>query len=1102
MKEKTPRQKKVRFVTATTLFDGHDASINVFRRLLQRAGAEVIHLGHNRSAKEIVNAAIQEGVHAIAVSSYQGGHLEFFKYVKDLLDENGAGFIKIFGGGGGVITPEEIRELEDCGITKIYSPEDGQKLGLNGIIEDMISKAAAVEFPPLPSNWQSTIDLRDDPVISRLISLAENDSDACAKIRKNLPRGLKKPAVIGITGTGGSGKSSLEDEFIRRFISQYPNKSLAILAIDPTRKKTGGALLGDRIRMNFVYPVRNKTHIHPVRNNFSNRARASAISNGVDPERVFMRSFATRESASELSLALEDSLNILKAAGYDLIIVETPGIGQGDVAITKYVDLAIYVMTAEFGAPSQLEKIDMLDFADLIAINKFDHKNSLDALREVRKQYRRNHNIFGTPDDTLPIVGTVASNFHDPGLNVFFAKVISALKEKGLIDWPLPETVSYSPHESSNSAILPASRQNYLGEIASTIRGYHEKTEKTKKQLRELEALKTVGRELDLDISNQIVKAEKKIDFEIAETLAQWDKIRQQYSRDEIEVKIRDKASRTALFSESLAGLKIPKIALPTLDSLPEILKWLRKENLPGYFPYTAGVFPFRREGEDPKRQFAGEGTPERTNARFHFLTEGDPAKRLSTAFDSLTLYGEDPSEEPDIFGKIGEAGVSICTLDDMKKLYKDFDLCAPNTSVSMTVNGPAPILLAFFFNTAIDQQLDKFRAEHGRDANNEEKKHIRQMVLTQVRGTVQADILKEDQGQNSCIFSIPFALRLMGDVQQYFIDKNVRNFYSVSISGYHIAEAGANPLSQLAFTLANAFTYVEYYLSRGMKIDDFAKNLSFFFSSGMDIEYNVIIRVARRIWSVAMKHKYGADESSQRLKCHMQTSGRSLHAQDMQFNDIRTTLQALMALTDNCNSLHTNSYDEAVTTPTEESVRRAMAIQLIIAKEYGIFKNQNPLQGSFLIEKLTDMVEEAVLEEFDNLSRRGGVLGAMESYYQRGKIQDESLNYETKKHSGEYPIIGINTYINPDAMAKDYSRPPTQLTRATRKEKQAQLDNLNKFKKQHREEALVALEALKRTVLRGDNIFAELMKTVKVASLGQITQLLYEVGGKYRRNM
>jgi methylmalonyl-CoA mutase len=1080
MSTKTPkvaRQEKVRFVTATTLFDGHDASINVYRRLLQHAGAEIIHLGHNRSAREIVYTAIQEGVHGIAVSSYQGGHIEFFKYVKDLLDKTGVGFIKIFGGGGGVIVPEEIRELEDYGITKIYSPEDGQKLGLHGIIQDMIDRAATVKFPPLPPDWQEKIRQRQSFVVTQLISLAENNhkdnGHAFAQIRQVLPSPSKPSAIIGITGTGGSGKSSLEDEFIRRFMIHYPDKSLAIIAIDPTRKKTGGALLGDRIRMNFV-----------------------------NPEKVFMRSLATRESASELSLALEDSLNILKAAGYDLIIVETPGIGQGDVSITKYVDLAIYVMTAEFGAPSQLEKIDMLDFADLIAINKFDHKNSLDALREVGKQYRRNHNIFGTPDDTLPIIGTVASNFQDPGLNVFFEKVMSALKEKGLIDWPLPQAVSYSLQESSRSAILPTPRQHYLSEIASTIRAYHEKTGKAAEQLHNLEAIQTVSRELGVYLADQAAEAEKKIDPEIIEALAKWAEIKEQYSQDEFEVKIRDKINRTRLYSESLAGLKIPKIALPTFDGIPETLKWLRKENLPGFFPYTAGVFSFRREGEDPKRQFAGEGTPERTNARFHFLTEGDPAKRLSTAFDSLTLYGEDPSEEPDIFGKIGEAGVNICTLEDMKKLYKGFDLCAPNTSVSMTVNGPAPILLAFFFNTAIDQQLDKFRLEHGHDAEPIEREHIRQMVLAKVRGTVQADILKEDQGQNSCIFSVPFALRLMGDVQQYFIDNNVGNFYSVSISGYHIAEAGANPLSQLAFTLANAFTYVEYYLSRGMQIDDFAKNLSFFFSSGMDIEYNVIIRVARRIWSIAMKYKYGASESSQRLKCHMQTSGRSLHAQDMQFNDIRTTLQALMALTDNCNSLHTNSYDEAVTTPTEESVRRAMAIQLIITKEYGIFKNQNPLQGSFIIERLTDMVEEAVLKEFDSLSRRGGVLGAMESYYQRGKIQEESLYYELKKHTGEYPIIGINTYVNPNIMAENYSRPPTQLTRATYEEKQVQLDNLNKFKARNQEKTPSALDSLKKTVLSGGNIFAELMETVKVASLGQITQVLYEVGGRYRRNM
>ncbi len=1070
-------QAKVRFVTATTLFDGHDASINVFRRLLQRAGAEVIHLGHNRAAKEIVYTAIQEGVHAIAVSSYQGGHLEFFKYVKDLLDQNGVSFIKIFGGGGGVIVPAEIRELEDYGITKIYSPEDGQKLGLLGIIQDMMEKAGAVKFPQLPQDWPEKVRQRQSYAITQLISLAENNHQAkgrgFARLRKELPVSSKPAPVIGITGTGGSGKSSLEDEFIRRFLSHYPDKSLAIIAIDPTRKKTGGALLGDRIRMNFA-----------------------------NPEKVFMRSLATRESASELSLALEDSINILKAAGYDLIIVETPGIGQGDVSITKYVDVAIYVMTAEFGAPSQLEKIDMLDFADLIAINKFDHKNSLDALREVRKQYRRNHNLFGTPDDTLPIIGTVASNFRDPGLNVFFARVLSALKDKGLLDWPIPPAASYSLQESSQSALLPTSRQHYLGEIAHTVRGYHEKTRKAVAQLQKLEAIRTVSRELGLDLAAQAAEAEKEIGPEIRDALAGWQKIRGQYSQEEFEVRTRNEIKRTPLFSESLSGLLIPKIALPNFESLANTLKWLRQEHLPGHFPYTAGVFPFRREGEDPKRQFAGEGPPERTNARFHYLTQDDDAKRLSTAFDSLTLYGEDPAEEPDIFGKIGEAGVSICTLEDMKKLYQGFDLCAPKTSVSMTVNGPAPILLAFFFNTAIDQQLEKFKAENGRDPDPEEAVRIKQLVLAHVRGTVQADILKEDQGQNSCIFSVPFALRLMGDVQQYFIDNKVKNFYSVSISGYHIAEAGANPVSQLAFTLANAFTYVEYYLSRGMAIDDFAKNLSFFFSSGMDPEYNVIIRVARRIWAIAMKYKYGAKAASQRLKCHMQTSGRSLHAQDMQFNDIRTTLQALMALTDNCNSLHTNSYDEAVTTPTEESVRRAMAIQLIITREFGLFKNQNPLQGSFIIEQLTDLVEDAVLKEFEALNRRGGVLGAMESYYQRGKIQDESLYYELKKNTGEYPIIGVNTYLSPDTLGENYCRPPTQLTRATYEEKRAQLDNLHKFQEKHRQKAPAALEALKKTVLGGGNIFAELMEAVKVASLGQITQVLYEVGGKYRRNM
>jgi methylmalonyl-CoA mutase len=1070
-------QPRIRFLTATSLFDGHDASINIIRRLLQQAGAEVIHLGHHRSAKEIVHTAIQEGVQAIAVSSYQGGHIEFYKYIKDLLDKNGVGFIKIFGGGGGVIVPEEIRDLEDYGITKIYAPEDGQKLGLKGIIRDMMARAAQVDFPPLSTDWQGRMREHNNLVISQLISYAEDNHKAgsypFAQIREELPALAKKTPVIGITGTGGSGKSSLEDEFIRRFLMRYPDKTLAILAIDPTRRKTGGALLGDRIRINFLYP-----------------------------ENVFMRSLATRESESELSHALEDSIKILKSANFDLIIVETPGIGQGDTAITKYVDLSIYVMTSEYGAPTQLEKIDMLDFAEIIAINKFDHKGSLDALREVRKQYRRNHNIFDRPDEELPIIGTVASNFLDPSLDVFFTKVLSYLKERGLIDWQIPEAESYSLQEASRSAIVPTDRQQYLSDISRTIRKYHEKTRQAVQELRRLESLKIASAETGLDFSERQKEIERNIDAEIKELIDKWEETRDLYSKSQFEFKVRGKVISTPLYSESLAGLKIPKIALPTFDSLPETLRWLRKENLPGYFPYTAGVFPFRREGEDPKRQFAGEGTPERTNARFHYLTKGDDAKRLSTAFDSVTLYGEDPSEEPDIFGKIGESGVSICTLDDLKKLYKGFDLCAPNTSVSMTINGPAPIMLAFFFNTAIDQQLEKFRAENGREPEAEERERIREFVLSTVRGTVQADILKEDQGQNSCIFSIGFALRLMGDIQQYFIDNNVRNFYSVSISGYHIAEAGANPVTQLAYTLANAFTYVEYYLSRGMKVDDFARNLSFFFSSGMDPEYNVIIRVARRIWAIAMKYLYGANEQSQRLKCHMQTSGRSLHSQEIQFNDIRTTLQALMALTDNCNSLHTNSYDEAITTPTEESVRRAMAIQLIITKEYGIFKNQNPLQGSFIMDRLTDMVEEAVLKEFDSLTKRGGVLGAMESYYQRGKIQDESLYYELKKHTGEYPIIGVNTYLNPNIQAENYCRPPVQLTRATYEEKRSQLENLNKFKQEHKGEAEAALNSLREVVLTGGNIFAELMQTVRVASLGQITGVFYEVGGRYRRNM
>lgn len=1074
--ETPPAVKRLRFVTATTLFDGHDASINIFRRLLQGAGAEVIHLAHNRSADEIVRTAIQEEAHAIAASSYQGGHMEFFKYMRDLLVQNGSGHVRIFGGGGGVITPEEIHELEEYGITRIYSPEDGQKLGLEGIIADMMERAARAELPPLSDDWQARLKNNDNLVIARLLSLAESGrkDELPASLFASGPGGTP---VIGVTGTGGSGKSTLEDEFIRRFLDLYPGKNIALLAVDPSKKKTGGALLGDRIRMN-----------------------------AIQFDRVYMRSIATRKSEGSLPSGLQDMISVLRAAAFDLIIIETPGIGQGDAGISSHSDLSIYVMTSDYGAPSQLEKIDMLDYADIIVINKFDHRNSPDALRDVRKQYRRARNDFSTPDGALPVYGTMASNYYDRGLDVFFAAVVDRLREKGLADWPPAPSERHTVGGSASHGIIPTERFNYLSEISATIRRYHERTDEAVAVMRMLDAADLLSASTDSQTRKTgerlAVDSAAKLDTEIAPLLAQWDETRQAYEQDSLSVKIRDRELSTPLGVESLSGLRIPLVALPRYDSRADLLKWLRRENLPGHFPFTAGVFPFRRTDEDPKRQFAGEGSPGRTNRRFHYLTRNDTAKRLSTAFDSVTLYGQDPSTVPDVFGKIGESGVSICTLEDMKELYAGFDLCDPNTSVSMTINGPAPIMLAFFFNTAIDRAAERFTAGHGHEPSAEERDRIRDEVLRTVRGTVQADILKEDQGQNSCIFSTNFALRMMGDIQSYFIDNGVRNFYSVSISGYHIAEAGAAPVTQLAFTLANAFTYVEYYLSRGMKIDDFAPNLSFFFSSGMEPEYNVLIRVARRIWAVAIKYRYGAGPQSQRLKCHIQTSGRSLHAQEMQFNDVRTTLQALMALNDNCNSLHTNSYDEAITTPTEESVRRAMAIQLIIGKEYGIFKNQNGLQGSFIIEQLTDMVEEAVLEEFDRISRRGGVLGAMESYYQRGRIQEESLAYEHKKHSGEYPIVGVNTFRNPATLGEDYVRPEIPLTRASFEEKMSRIDALRDFHRRHAEAAPAALARLKEVAATGTNIFAELMNTARVASLGQITRALYESGGKYRRTM
>ncbi|WP_419878050.1 fused isobutyryl-CoA mutase/GTPase IcmF [Brevibacillus centrosporus] len=1075
-------QNKVRFVTAASLYDGHDASINIMRRILQSSGVEVIHLGHNRSVDDIVTAAIQEDVQGIAISSYQGGHVEYFKYMIDLLKERGAEHIRVFGGGGGVIVPREIRELEEYGVCKIYSPDDGRNFGLQGMINDMIRQS---DFPTVKQLSDEVQALRDQnhKAVARLISVAEYAVDQpewVEPIKNSVPEPQEMIPVLGITGTGGAGKSSLTDELVRRFIRTYTDKTVAILSVDPSKQKSGGALLGDRIRMNA-----NNT------------------------PRVYMRSLATRKSGMELSAALEDAIRVARAAHFDLIIVETSGIGQGDAQVTDVCDVSMYVMTSEFGAPSQLEKIDMLDFADVIAINKFERKGSEDALREVRKQYRRNHQLFELPDEKVPVYGTIASQFNDPGTNVLFAALMHKIVEKTGVDWSV-EGLDTTPVKIHKTSLIPTERINYLQDIANTVRKYSQYTDEQSAIARKLfqlqgakETLLASGeasaQEVAAVLDKQIELFEEKLHPECKRILAQWPKLKAAYKQDQFVTKIRDKELVTKLFSESLSGTRISKVAVPEYEDWGEILKWSLKENVPGEFPYTAGVFPFKREGEDPKRQFAGEGTPERTNRRFHFLSQNDEAKRLSTAFDSVTLYGEDPDYRPDIYGKIGTSGVSICTLDDMKKLYAGFDLCAPSTSVSMTINGPAPMILAMFMNTAIDQQMEAFVQREGRQPTAEESEQIKAYTLSTVRGTVQADILKEDQGQNTCIFSTEFALRMMGDIQQYFIDKKVRNYYSVSISGYHIAEAGANPITQLAFTLANGFTYVEYYLSRGMNIDDFAPNLSFFFSNGLDPEYTVIGRVARRIWATVMKNRYSANDRSQKLKYHIQTSGRSLHAQEMDFNDIRTTLQALVAIYDNCNSLHTNAYDEAITTPTENSVRRAMAIQMIINKELGLAKNENPLQGAFIIDELTDLVEEAVMQEFERISSRGGVLGAMETQYQRGKIQDESMYYEMKKHTGELPIIGVNTFINPNSSEEDYE---IELARATEEEKVQQILNLRAFQEKHREQSGAALRRLQEVATTGGNIFEELMETVKVASLGQISAALYEVGGQYRRNM
>ncbi len=1067
---------KVRFVTAASLFDGHDASINIMRRILQSTGAEVIHLGHNRSVEEIVTAALQEDVQGIAVSSYQGGHVEYFKYMVDLLRQRGGEGIKVFGGGGGVIVPEEIRELHAYGVAHIYSVEDGRRMGLQGMINDMVAQCDVDLSKSAPD--LKAVAAGDRRVLSRLITALENGA-VPDKLKSQLLQdgAAAKVPTLGITGTGGSGKSSLTDELIRRLrLDQDDKLKIAVVAVDPSRKRTGGALLGDRIRMNAIN--------HP---------------------NIFMRSLATRDTGSEISAALPEVVAACKLAGFDLVVVETSGIGQGDAAIVPHVDASLYVMTPEFGAASQLEKIDMLDFADFVAINKFDRKGAEDAFRDVRKQVQRNRELFTVPVDEMPVFGTMAARFNDDGVTALYQALLPKLVSLGLKAAPgrLPKV---SVRQSSRGrAIVPSERVRYLADIADSVRGYHRHTAEQATVARERQSLRTAkalfegcGKEA-AQFDELIAWKDGQLDPRAKKLLEMWPAMQRAYAGDEYVVKIRDREVRTGLVYESLSGTKIRKVVLPKFEDEGETLRFLMKENVPGSFPYTAGVFAFKRENEDPTRMFAGEGDAFRTNRRFKKVSEGMPAHRLSTAFDSVTLYGCDPDLRPDIYGKVGNSGVSIATLEDMKVLYSGFDLVCPTTSVSMTINGPAPVILAMFFNTALDQQLDRFRADNKREPTEDEADKIREWALSNVRGTVQADILKEDQGQNTCIFSTEFALKMMGDIQEYFVHHDVKNFYSVSISGYHIAEAGANPISQLAFTLANGFTYVETYLARGMHVDDFAPNLSFFFSNGMDPEYSVIGRVARRIWAVAMKHRYGANERSQKLKYHVQTSGRSLHAQEMAFNDIRTTLQALIAIYDNCNSLHTNAYDEAITTPTEESVRRAMAIQLVINREWGLAKNENPNQGAFVIDELTDLVEEAVLKEFEAISSRGGVLGAMETGYQRGKIQEESLYYEHRKHDGSYPIIGVNTFRNPHG---DGVPEKVELARSTEEEKQSQLTRLADFQSRHAAEAAPMLARLKRTVIENGNVFAVLVDAVRVCSLGQITQALFEVGGQYRRSM
>ncbi len=1121
-------KNKIRIVTAASLFDGHDAAINIMRRIIQSTGCEVIHLGHDRSAEEVVNTAIQEDAQAIAMTSYQGGHNEYFKYMHDLLKEKGAGHIKIFGGGGGVILPEEIKELMAYGITKIYTPDDGRAMGLQGMINDLVKQS---DYPTGKTVDSRQLTVDSHAQIAQLISGAENYYDKHKKVFEEINDKAKisKAPVLGITGTGGAGKSSMVDEIVRRFLIDFKDKTIGLVSVDPSKRKTGGALLGDRIRMN-------------------------AINN----PRVYMRSLATRQSNLALSAYVKEAIQVMKAAGFDLIILETSGIGQSDTEILDHSDVSLYVMTPEYGAATQLEKIDMIDFADVIALNKFDKRGALDALRDVKKQYQRNHQLWEKKPEDMPVFGTIASQFNDPGTNQLYKHLIDKVVEKTGAD--LKSDFHITREMSEKIFVIPPHRTRYLSEISEGNRNYDRWVNEQAAIAQNLYALHRVAAllksnsspsPLEKGLGDEASKLHLNFDPKNRKLIESWAEKAQRYREPVFKFKVRDKEIGIQTHTESLSHLQIPKVSLPRYEAWGDLLKWQLQENVPGEFPYTAGIYPFKREGEDPTRMFAGEGGPERTNRRFHYVSMGLPAKRLSTAFDSVTLYGNDPDYRPDIYGKIGNSGVSICCLDDAKKLYSGFNLADPKTSVSMTINGPAPMLLGYFLNAAIDQQCEIYIKKNGLEEEVKKKisgltpmhsslssgegrgevpsyqgslpkgndglglmllgvtgdqvlpkevyEKIKTETLQQVRGTVQADILKEDQAQNTCIFSTEFALRLMGDVQQYFIEKNIRNFYSVSISGYHIAEAGANPITQLAFTLSNGFTYVEYYLSRGMDVNEFAPNLSFFFSNGIDPEYSVIGRVARRIWAKAMKNKYGANARAQMLKYHIQTSGRSLHAQEIDFNDIRTTLQALYAIYDNCNSLHTNAYDEAITTPTEESVRRAMAIQLIINKELGLAKNENSLQGSFIIEELTDLVEEAVLKEFDSITERGGVLGAMETMYQRGKIQEESMYYETLKHTGEYPIIGVNTFLSSKGSPTII---PQEVIRATTEEKEYQIKMLRNLNQRHNDKSSALLDSVQQAAIQNKNIFAELMEACKICSLGQITKALFEVGGQYRRNM